>query len=346
MSALPTPQPVADPSRLESETLRVYAPTEVRLVVIVPALNESATLGRVLDAIPRQAQGLEGVQVVVVNDGSTDDTASIARRHNAEVVSHSRPFGVGAAVRSGIRKALELGADVIVNVDADGQFQPAEIPRLIAPILAGEADVVTASRFATAEVEPQMPKVKRWGNRQVSRMVSWLSGVTLYDVSCGMRAYRREAALSLALHGDFTYTHEMLLQVLRLRFRVLEMPMRIRGEREFGKSRVASSVLRYGWRAGKIMLRFVRDNQPLKFFGSLATVAAISGLTCLWTATGSGGVIRLATWPGVLGIGLLGFSGALAVLGFVGDMLRLHSLYLEDIQYYVRQTVAQRGRLL
>src|SRR3989344_500878 len=175
-----------------------------RLVVIIPALNEERTIGDVISAIPKAIDGIDKIEVIVINDGSRDDTVVIAQQRGAQVVSHPRPLEVGAAFHTGIEAALEASADIIVNIDADGQFNPADIPALIKPILTGEAEFVSATRFAKSEFMPKMPGVKRWGNQQVMRMVNFITGKKFTDVSCGFRAYSRETALRLVLFGKFT----------------------------------------------------------------------------------------------------------------------------------------------
>src|SRR6185436_12348865 len=163
-----------------------------KLVVLIPALNEAKTIGQVIDAIPKQISGITTIATLVVNDGSTDSTKSIAESKGATVINHQHPQGVGAAFHSGIRQALIMGPDIIVNVDADGQFNPQDIPQLITPILREEADFTTATRFANNEFMPAMPAIKKWGNKWVTRMVNTITGESFTDVSCGFRAYSRE----------------------------------------------------------------------------------------------------------------------------------------------------------
>ena len=158
----------------------------MKLVVQLPALNEEASIGRVLDTIPRSLPGVDEVLVLVVDDGSTDQTAELAREKGAVVVSHAQNRGVGAAFRTGLAKATDLGADIIVTLDADGQFNPDDISTLIEPIQKGKADFVTASRFLDPALVPAMPAAKRWGNDfmapcRTSRVRGWR---TLCDVPC------------------------------------------------------------------------------------------------------------------------------------------------------------------
>src|SRR3989344_179763 len=181
------------------------------LVVILPALNEERTIESVITSIPKTMPGISRMSVIVVNDGSIDKTAEISRNAGALVISHAQPMGVGAAFHTGIKEALQLGADLIVNIDADGQFNPEDIPHLLAPIQQGKAEFVTASRFAKQEYMPQMPAIKIWGNRWMVRIINFITSKNFTDVSCGFRAYSREAALRLTLFGKFTYTQATII---------------------------------------------------------------------------------------------------------------------------------------
>jgi hypothetical protein len=178
-------------------------------------------------------------------------------------------------------------------MDADGQFDANDIGALVAPILANEADFVTASRFKNPAYEPAMPGVKRWGNAVVARWISHMTGQDFADVSCGFRAYSRNAFLRLNLTGDFTYTHEVFLNLAFAGLRIQEVPARVRGKREHGKSRVAGNLFRYAWGAGGIILGTYRDYRPLRFFSIIALAcfgigaAALGFLGLHWLRTGA-----------------------------------------------------------
>ncbi len=296
----------------------------MRLVLQLPALNEEASIGSVLDALPRQIPGVGDIVVVVVNDGSTDRTAEIAREHGAVVVTHSRNRGVGAAFRSGLTKATDLGADIVVTLDADGQFNPADIPQLIQPILAGEADFVSASRFKDPALVPVMPAAKRWGNAFMSRWVSTITGKRFYDVSCGFRAYSRNAYLRLNLLGNFTYTHEVFLTLAFADVPIEEVPVRVRGVREHGKSRVASNLFHYGWRTASIILKTYRDYRPLKFFTKAAVLLGAIGLMFMLFLLS----VKLRTggffphkWAGFAGGAFIGAGMVVFLVGIMAEML-------------------------
>ncbi|MCX7818951.1 MAG: glycosyltransferase family 2 protein [Kiritimatiellae bacterium] len=312
----------------------------MKLVVQIPALNEERTIGEVIARIPRRMDGVDAVEIVVVDDGSTDRTAEIAVAAGAHVIRHDVPRGVGAAFRDGLEASIARGADVIVTIDADGQFNPEDIPRLAAPILRGEADFATASRFADPALEPEMPRVKRWGNAMMARWISRLTGRVFHDVSCGFRAYGPNAFLRLVLTGDFTYTHETFLALAFAGLRMVEVPVRVRGVREFGASRVASNLWRYGWRTASIILRTYRDYRPLRFFGWLAAWPAGVACALLVFLVGwrlySGG-FSPHKWAGFVAAALGGAALLVFLIGVVADMLDRIRAGQDELLYRLRR---------
>src|SRR4051812_42183603 len=174
---------------------------------------------------------------------------------------------------SGVRAALAGGADIIVGMDADGQFAPRDIAALVAPIVRNAADVVLCTRFGPhSTLTGRMPLVKRLGNRLLCRIISFTAEQEFTDVSCGFRAFTRDAALRVDIHSDFEYIHESLLTWHRFGQRVVEVELPVRAERAIGGSRVLSSVPYYSLRAAPIFFGAIRDYSPLMFFGSLAVL--------------------------------------------------------------------------
>ena len=296
----------------------------MKLVIQMPALNEEASIERVIQSLPKKLEGVDEIVPLVVDDGSTDRTAELARAAGAVVVSHGKNRGVGVAFRTGIRKAEELGADAVVTVDADGQFNVDDIPTLLAPILKGEADFVTASRFLDPALVPEMPAAKRWGNDFIARWLSGLMKQEFRDVSCGFRAYSQDAFLRLNLLGNFTYTHEVFLTLAFSGMRIKEIPVKVRGVREHGKSRVASNLFRYGHRTASIILKTYRDYRPLRFFGCIAAVLSVIAV-CFFAFMIS---VKLQTgyftphkWAGFAGAAFLGGGCVVFLVGVMSEML-------------------------
>jgi len=317
------------------------APSPRRLLVSLPALNEAQTIGDVLRRIPTEILGISSIDVLVVDDGSTDETASIARDAGAHVLHHPSPQGVGSAFHTALAYSIDHGFDFLVTIDSDGQFDPADIPALVAPVVADEADFSTASRFKDPSLVPSMPWLKKWGNRMMSRLISSLTRQKFYDVSCGMRCYSRRAALRLHLIGRFTYTQEVFLNLTFKKMRIVEVPIQIRGERAFGSSRVASNLFHYAIRTSQIILRSYRDYHPLRFFG-----AAALGLTALSAMLAAffllhylrTGAFSPHLWAGFSAATLLVLAFLALHIGLIGDILNRHRIYLEEILYYQRRS--------
>ena len=315
----------------------------MKLVILIPAFNEEATIGQVIRSVPQAIPGIREIEVVVIDDGSTDDTSGVSREAGAKVVRHTINQGVGAAFQTGLRKALKLGADITVNIDADGQFSPVDIAKLIQPILRDEADFVTADRFTTQTGEVRkpenMPPVKFWGNKQVSRLISIIARDRFSDVSCGFRAYSRTALLHLNLIGQFTYTQESFLDLATKGLRIASVPVEVRyfpGR----KSRVAGNLAQYGYRIGGIIFRTFRDHQPIRFFGLLGAAFFVAGALLdafvLWHFfdTGSFTPYKVLALAGIY-LNTLGFI--IWVVGLMADMLDRIRTNQEKILYLLKR---------
>lgn len=318
----------------------------MRLIVTIPAYNEERTVGDVIRSIPRRMEGVERVEVVVISDGSTDRTVEEARFAGAdEVVVFKRNRGLAPTFQTGLDAALARGADLIVNIDADGQYVGAEIPHLVAPLLRGEADIVLGSRFAGTIEE--MPASKIWGNRVATRITRWLSGLPITDAQTGFRAFSREAALRMSIFSSYTYVQETLLQASQKGLKVVEVPVGFR-RREGGESRLIRGVWSYARRAGATILRTYLYHRPLKAFLYLGAVfLAVGGLVGLrvllhFLQTGAvGGFL-----PSALLSALLLILGAqVVVVGLLADVTHHNSLLQEEVLYRLkRESLEKRNR--
>jgi glycosyltransferase involved in cell wall biosynthesis len=324
------------------EALRTDASLSVvstRLLVVIPCLNEAATIGDVVSRIPRSIPGITEVDVLVVDDGSIDGTASIAADAGAAVLSHGANRGVGVAFQNALEYAVQYGYAMLVNIDGDGQFNPEDIPKLVEPLLLGTADMATASRFKDAAMTPEMPRVKLVGNHMMSWLISRLVHVRYYDVSCGFRCYSRDAMLRLNLHGAFTYTQETFLDFAVKSLRIQEVPIQVRYFRD-RKSRVAGSILKYASNTAKIIFRSYRDYYPLRFFFSLALVIAIPAL--IFGGIFLGHFLLTGKFTGYLYAGfssafLILLSLVFIILGIVTDMLDRIRVNQERVLYMLKR---------
>ena len=311
------------------------------LLAVVPCLNEEKTIASVVSGIPRDIAGIGKVEVLVLDDGSTDETALRARKAGAEVISSPTNLGLGATFRKAVGIAVSKGADIMVHIDGDGQFDPADVSTLVQPVIARQADMVTASRFLNKDLVPDMPLVKLWGNRGVAYIVKLLSGKRFQDVSCGFRVFSRETLLRMNLFGSFTYTQESFLDLIFKGLTIIEVPVKVRGVREFGTSRIASSIPRYAVRSLKIMLRAFISYRPFRFFASIAVVCLAIGfgfLAFLGIHYIKMGSFSPHIWAGFVGgsFAFLGFSTL--VTGLVGDMLVRMRMNQEEILYHLKRS--------
>jgi len=287
------------------------------IAVIIPAYNEEHAIAGVIKAIPDSVD-----KIVVIDDCSTDGTAQEARNAGAEVITHHVNLGVGAAFHSGVEYVLNRGYDIMVNIDADGQFSPSDIPRLIAPLVEEKADFVTASRFIDPGCMPEMPWINRWGNRQMSKLISTLTGTRFYDVSCGFRAYTLDTLMNMNLLGRFTYTQETFLELAFKNIRIKEVPVPVKYFKD-RKSRVSGNIPRYMYRTSKIILRTYRDYMPLRFFWGIGLFLLMC--SCFFGAILLVHYIREGRFSGQIWSGFVGgffFINAMAffIVGLVADM--------------------------
>jgi len=310
----------------------------LQVVVMIPAYNEEKTIREVIQSIPRNCANK--VEVLVMNDGSKDKTAEVAWEAGADaVISNQTNLRLGRTFKKGIDKALEMGADIIVNIDADGQFNPADIPKLLQPIVDRKADMVTCSRFKNPKLIPRMPPLKKFGNKLLARILNLFLNKKYYDTQCGFRAYSREAALRLVLFGHFTYTQEVFIDLVKKGFRILEIPCQVRGQRK-GKSRVVKNVLDYGLKAAMIILRSARDYEPFKFFGIpgifLLGIGFLSNfiLFIRWLIIERVDPFLIVIYFNIFAI-IIG--ALLVILGLLADMLDRNRQLQEDILYRIKK---------
>lgn len=242
------------------------------LVITIPAYNEEKTIEEVIRRVPKDLAGK--TRVVVVNDGSTDRTEEVARGAGAEVITFRRNRGLAEAFRKGIKYAISVNADVIVNIDADDQYEPKEIKKLIEPIIKGQADLVLGSRFK-GYIE-SMPLLKRFGNVAFTSLLKFLTKEPISDAQTGFRAFTREVAEMIDIYGQYTYTQQMILQASYHRFKIVEVPIKFYARKD-GESKLMRSPMHFAYKALEILLLTTAIYYPLKFFGIMGVFLIIFG---------------------------------------------------------------------
>jgi glycosyltransferase involved in cell wall biosynthesis len=307
-----------------------------KLIVQIPCLNESQTLPATLAALPQHIDGLDAIEVLIIDDGSIDGTVDVAHQHGVDhIVRFSSHRGLAQAFAAGLDACLHLGADIIVNTDADGQYPAEDIPRLVAPILRGEADIVIGDR-GVGSVQ-HFSLAKRLLQRMGSGAVSMLSGIKVGDVTSGFRAYSREAALRMNILTQFTYTLETIIQSGQKPLTVMTIPTTSNPPTR--PSRLFSGIVQYLRRQIPTILRLYLVYQPLKTFSLVSLLFLVPGLLIgarflyfFIPGTGAGHIQSLILAAILLIVGFQVF-----ILGLVADLLAANRRLLEDTLYRVRK---------
>ena len=298
------------------------------LVVVMPALNEQETVGDVIHAIPTQIAGVGRIHVLVIDDGSTDETRQVAMAAGAKVVSSTGPRGLANAFRTAMRESLRLGADVMVHLDSDGQHDPAAIPQLVSPVIAGLADVVVGVRALNDSA--QMTPLRRHGNRIGSAVFQRLLGLDVSDFTSGYRAFSREALFHLNTTSKNTHTLETLVQAANKRLVVDQVAVPIR-PRVHGESRMTNKIVSYIRRTASQALRTILHQDPLALFGGASlvmfTIAAFVATYFVYAYNHDGGLhlpaLLGAILATVIAIGLF-------TAGLIADSVNANRLLIEE----------------
>jgi glycosyltransferase involved in cell wall biosynthesis len=292
----------------------------MKLIIQIPCFNEEETLPGTLADLPRSMPGIDVVEWLVIDDGSSDRTIEVARANGVDhIVRFTANKGLAAGFQAGLDAALKLGADVIVNTDADNQYMGSDIPKLVAPIVAGDADMVVGDRQVEtiAHFSPLKIRLQRLG----SWVVRQASRTSIADTTSGFRAYNREAALSLIVVSRFTYTLETIIQAGNQDLAVTDV--KIGTNPKTRESRLFPSMWSYVRRNSLSIFRIYAQYHPLKVFWGLAVILLIVALG-LWVRFG----VALAEGNGnghiqslILGAVLFNTAALMAALGVIGDLL-------------------------
>lgn len=308
----------------------------MKLVIQIPCYNEAPTLSITLDDLPKQIDGIDIIEILIIDDGSTDDTVARAKQYGINhIVSHTKNFGLARAFMTGIHASLKLGADIIVNTDADNQYNGEDIRKLIEPILKNQAEIVIGARpinkiESFSAIKKILQKIGSWS-------VRLLSGTSIADAPSGFRAFSRDAALQINVFNKYTYTLETLIQAGIKDIPIVSVPIRV--NKELRPSKLIKSIPRYINRSIVTILRIFIIYKPLRFFGLVSLVSILLGLVLgirylyfYSIGNGSGHIQSLIVMVVLM---LLGFL--LMVIGFLGDAISVNRKILEDIQYNTRK---------
>lgn len=307
----------------------------MKLVIMIPCLNEEETLPLVLNSIPKQIKGIDSIEVLVIDDGCTDKTVEVAKKHGVkQFIYHARNQGLSRSFKDGLSRSLELGADVIVLTDGDNQYKQERIPELIQPILKGEADTVITDRD-TQSIEHFSP-MKKILQKAGTWVLNMAAGTNIPDATSGFRAYSRKAAMQLNVIADYSFATETTIQASHKRHAIAIVPIatgpKLRESRQF------KSSWQHVRRSSVIIVRAFIMYQPLAVFLSFSVLFLVLGLIPFvhfaWLSFTQRS--RFVFGPHhlqslIVGSVLLIVSFISFTLGIIADLVRINRLLLEDV---------------
>lgn len=309
-----------------------------KLIIQIPCYNEEQTLGLALSALPEKIDGIDQIERLIINDGSTDNTVQVAREHGVEhIVNFPINKGLAKGFMAGLQAALTAGADIIVNTDADNQYNAADIEKLVAPILEQRADIVVGTR-PISDIKHFSP-VKKFLQKLGSWVVRTTSNTDIADAPSGFRAISREAALRLNVFSEYTYTHETIIQAGQKGMTIVSVPIRVNAD--LRPSRLAKSMSSYVMRSLMTIFRIFIVYRPLRFFLWLGSLPLALGFVL-----GVRWLVLFAYFPepgrthvpSLILAAILTLAGLqLWMFGFLADLVAVNRLILEDLQYKVRK---------
>lgn len=308
----------------------------MKLIIQIPCLNEAQTLEIALNDLPKHIDGIDEIEILIINDGSVDNTVEVARNWGVNyVVSFTKNKGLAKGFMAGIDACLRNGADIIVNTDADNQYCGADIEKLVRPILDGKADVVIGERpiDTTEHFSPLKKKLQHFG----SYVVRVASKTDIPDAPSGFRAFSRDAAIHLNVMNNYTYTLETIVQAGRTSMAITSVPIRTNGE--LRKSRLFHSMFGYVKRSMLTIVRAFMMYRPLTFFSILGLIPFTIGfafvirfLVFFFRGAGNGHIQSLVFSSTLMMLGFMTF-----IVGLQADVIANNRKLLEDIQYRVRR---------
>ena len=301
-----------------------------KLIIQIPCFNEENTLLTTLNALPKQVFGIDEIEVLVINDGSKDKSAEIAGNWGAKVLDIKTNRGLANAFRCGIAEALRLGADIIVNTDADNQYCADDIEKLVMPIVEGRADIVVGARdiFSIKEFSPMKKLFQKIG----SAVLRLLSSTAVDDAPSGFRAFSKQAAIRINVFDNYTYTMETLLQANAKGLKVISVPVRVNPM--LRKSKLVKNIFDYIFKSMKTTIRMFIVYRPFRFFITIASMLGFAGIALVirflyFYMQGNGnGHIQSLIFAAVFLISAV----QVGIIAILGDLLSINRKLIEDVQ--------------
>jgi glycosyltransferase involved in cell wall biosynthesis len=308
----------------------------MKLIIQIPCYNEEQTLGIALSALPRTVPGIDCVEWLVIDDGSTDRTVEIAKAHGVDhIVRLPRNQGLARAFMAGLEASLKAGADIIVNTDADNQYCADDIPKLVEPVIEGKADIVIGAR-SISEIE-HFSFIKKLLQRIGSAVVRMASNTDVIDAPSGFRAMTRNAAMQLNVFNSYTYTLETIIQAGQKGMAITSVP--VRTNKDLRPSRLVKSIPSYLCRSVITILRIFMTYRPFRFFAVPGIISFIAGfmigLRFVYFFLTSGGVGHIQSL--ILAALLMGNGFFLIVAGLLADLVSVNRKLVEDMQFNLRK---------
>jgi len=309
----------------------------LKLSIVIPAYNEEKTIAQVIESIPKKFPSIDKIEVIVIDDGSTDNTVKIAKNSGATIFSFKKNQGLAKAISFGFSKCIENNSDIMIILDADNQYNSQEIPLILKPVIEKKADIVLGDR--QIKKLDHMPSQKKIGNQIASKILSKVVGMKISDGQTGFRAFNREAIKRIHLFSNYTYTQETILQAKFKNLKIVEIPITFRKRHD--ESRLISNIGTYAFRSASLLALTIVYYRPIKFFGILSAILfIIGGIFSVFMINYyfSTGMIR--PYYSVIALSVLFLiSGIMSMLmALISAVSNRNSILLEEILYHLRGT--------
>ncbi|MBF0511806.1 MAG: glycosyltransferase family 2 protein [Candidatus Omnitrophica bacterium] len=316
----------------------------MKLIIQIPCYNEEKSLPVTLPLIPKKVAGFDEVEILIVDDGSTDKTVEVARQYGVDhIIRLTSNQGLAAAFRAGISTSLEFGADIIVNIDADNQYNASDIGLLTAPLLAHEADITIGAR--PIEEIKHFSRLKKFLQKFGSGVVRSISRTNVVDATSGFRGMTKEAALHLNIFSKYSYTLEMIIQATEKQLYIKSVPIRVNPD--LRPSRLARNTFSFVINSVKTLLDVLSIYRAFRFLFVLGfcvfilgVVAGSSSFWLAWIGQGKGHTPSLVIFDSLITVGVLIMVGA-----FLARMLAVNRRIMEEIQYHLRKNNSFKNKL-